>query len=95
MLSPALLTVFARKKGKVDNLLPFIDVVWKGLQTCDSASEPGAFVGYHVHRSPSGRYRSLQLEEAAVVEGVRWYDLPSFESYWPMQGVDGELQMQG
>ena len=38
---------------------------------------------------------ALQLEEAAVVEGVRWYDLPSFESYWPMQGVDGELQMQG
>ena len=96
---PSALTGFTdsprKEKGKVDNLLPFIDVVWKGLQTCESASEPGAFVGYHVHRSPSGRYRSLQLEEAAVVEGVRWYDLPSFESYWPMQGVDGELQMQG
>lgn len=30
---------------------------------------------------------ALQLEEAAVVEGVRWYDLPSFES-----GRGGGLQ---
>ena len=75
-----------KEKGKVDNLLPFIDVVWKSLQTRESAQNHlcmlrGAFVGHQVQRSPQADTALLQLEEAAAVEGVRWYDLPSLKSY--------------